>query len=140
MTVAARTNRIALRRLFEGPRRVWLFIAAVAVANAAVWVVDLRSFGHAGLLSSVSLTWWELAPAFYVAEVFAVHLHFRKQAHTLSLSEVGLAFGLFFASPANLLVANVVGASVALVINRRQRAIKLAFNLAELPLCTGVGV
>ncbi|HEY1514670.1 MAG TPA: EAL domain-containing protein [Gaiellaceae bacterium] len=131
---------LALRRLFEGPRRVWLFIAAVAIANVAVWAVDFRSFGHNGFLPGLSLTWWEIAPAFYLAEAFAVHLHFRKQAHTLSLSEVGLAFGLFFASPANLLVANVVGATAALVIHRRQRAMKLAFNLAELPLCTGVGL
>jgi diguanylate cyclase (GGDEF)-like protein len=140
MTLLARTNGFALRHLFEGPRRVWLFVTAVATANVLIWVVDVGSFEHAGFLSGVTLTWWELAPAFYLAEVFAVHLHFRKQAHTLSLSEVGLAFGLFFASPANLLVANVVGATAALVINRRQRAIKLAFNLAELPLCTGVAV
>ncbi len=133
-------NGLALRRLFEGPRRVWLFIAAVATANVAVWAVDLRSFDHTTFLAGGTLTWWQLAPAFYLAEVFAVHLHFRKQAHTLSLSEVGLAFGLFFASPASLLAANVVGATAALVINRRQRAIKLAFNLAELPLCTGVGL
>ncbi len=140
MTLVARLNGFALRRLFEGPRRVWLFIAAVATANVLMWLVDLRSFDHASFLPGLTLAWWQLAPAFYLAEVFAVHLHFRKQAHTLSLSEVGLAFGLFFASPANLLVANIVGASAALVFNRRQRAIKLAFNLAELPLCTGVGV
>ena len=140
MTLAAQMNGLALRRLFEGPRRVWLFIAAVATANVVVWTIDLGSFEHAGFLPGLSLTWWELAPAFYVAEVFAVHLHFRKQAHTLSLSEVGLTFGLFFASPTNLLAAHVVGATAALVINRRQRAIKLAFNLAELPLCTGVAV
>jgi hypothetical protein len=34
--------------------------------------------------------------------VFVVHLQFRKQAHTLSLTEIGLVLGLFFASPANL--------------------------------------
>jgi diguanylate cyclase (GGDEF)-like protein len=140
MTLVAQMNGIALRRLFEGPRRVWVFVAAIATANVGVWTVNLSSFDHSGFLSGVSLTWWELAPAFYLAEVFAVHLHFRKQAHTLSLSEVGLAFGLFFASPTNLLAANIVGATAALVINRRQRAIKLAFNLAELPLCTGVAV
>jgi len=141
MTLVAQMNGPALRRLFEGPRRVWLFIAAIAIANVLVWAVDLRSFEHSEFLTGgLSLTWWQLAPAFYLAEVFAVHLHFRKQAHTLSLSEVGLALGLFFASPANLLLAHLVGAAAALVINRRQRAIKLAFNLAELPLCTGVGV
>ena len=122
MTVAAHMNGLALRRLFEGPRRVWLFIAAVATANVAVWAVDLRSFDHTTFLAGGTLTWWQLAPAFYLAEVFAVHLHFRKQAHTLSLSEVGLALGLFFASPADLLIAHIVGATVALVFNRRQRA------------------
>jgi hypothetical protein len=97
MTLVARLNGFALRRLFEGPRRVWLFIAAVATANVLMWLVDLRSFDHASFLPGLTLAWWQLAPAFYLAEVFAVHLHFRKQAHTLSLSEVGLAFGLFFA-------------------------------------------
>src|SRR6476469_8837414 len=140
MTLVAQMNGIALRRLFEGPRRVWVFIAAIATANVGVWSLNLCAFDHSGFLSGVSLTWWELAPAFYLAEVFAVHLHFRKQAHTLSLSEVGLALGLFFASPRDLLIAHIVGASAALVINRRQRPIKLAFNLAELPLCTGVGL
>jgi diguanylate cyclase (GGDEF)-like protein len=140
MTVAAEMKGIAVRRLLEGPLRVWLFIAAVAIANVVVWTVDLGSFDRKAFLPGLSLTWWELAPAFYLAEVFAVHLQFRKQAHTLSLSEVGLALGLFFMSPANLLAAHVVGAGAALVINRRQRPIKLAFNLAELPLCTGVAV
>ena len=140
MTLAAATIRPTLRRLFEGPSRVWLFIAAVGVANVVIWAVNLGSFEHAGFLPGVSLTWWELAPAFYLAEVFVVHLQFRKQAHTLSLSEVGLALGLFFASPTNLLAAHVIGAAAALIVNRRQRAIKLAFNLAELPLCTGVAV
>jgi diguanylate cyclase (GGDEF)-like protein len=140
MTLVAQTNGFALRRLLEGPRRVWLFIGVIATANVLVWAVDLRSFDHTGFVPGLTLTWWELAPAFYLAEVFAVHLHFRKQAHTLSLSEVGLALGLFFASPADLLIAHIVGATVALVFNRRQRAIKLAFNLAELPLCTGVAL
>ncbi len=140
MTLADQLIGPTLRRLFEGPQRVWLFIAGVGAVNVAVWTVDLGSFEHSGFLPGVSLTWWQLAPAFYLAEVFVVHMQFRKQAHTLSLSEVGLALGLFFASPANLLAAHVVGAAAALVINRRQRAIKLAFNLAELPLCTGVAV
>jgi diguanylate cyclase (GGDEF)-like protein len=129
-----------LRRLFEGPVRVWLFIGIVALASATVWAIDLRAFAARPMIDNVSLTWWELAVAFYLAEVFVVHLHFRKQAHTLSLSEIGLTLGLFFASPATLLIAHVAGATTALVVNRRQRPIKLAFNVAELPLCTGVAL
>ena len=39
-----------------------------------------------------------------------MHLQFRKQAHTLSLTEFGLVLGLFFVSPAALLAAQFVGA------------------------------
>jgi diguanylate cyclase (GGDEF)-like protein len=123
-----------------GTARVWLFVGAVAIASVAVWTYDIASFDALGGPGAFSLTWWELAIAFYLAEVFVVHLQFRKQAHTLSLTEIGLVFGLFFASPAALLGAQVVGAGVALLLHRRQRTIKLAFNLAELPLCSGIAL
>ena len=45
------------------------------------------------------LTWYWLALAFYLAEVLVVHLQFRKQAHTLSLTEIGLTLGLLLARP-----------------------------------------
>jgi diguanylate cyclase (GGDEF)-like protein len=125
--------------LFEGPVRVWAFIAVLAAATAAIWGHALQTLpaAHAG---GVSLSWWQLAVAFYLAEVFAVHLLFRKQAHTLSLTEVGLVLGLFFTSPLTLLVAQVVGAALALAVNRRQRPVKLAFNVVELSLCTGIAL
>ena len=132
----------ALYRLFLrlGAARVWLFIGIVAIASAGVWTYDIARFGPLGKTGSLSLTWWELALAFYLAEVYVVHLQFRKQAHTLSLTEIGLVFGLFFASPATLLAAQVVGAGLALSLHRRQRPIKFAFNLAELPLCSGIAL
>jgi ABC-type phosphate/phosphonate transport system permease subunit len=102
--------------------RVWSFIAALAVVAAVVWGDVLRTL-PAAHAAGVSVTWWQLAGAFYLAEVFAVHLHFRKQAHTISLTEVGLVLGLFFASPLSLLVAQVVGAAAALALHRRQRPV-----------------
>ena len=39
--------------------------------------------------------------------------------------------GLFFAAPVDLLAAQFVGAAVALSVHRRQRPVKLAFNLAR---------
>ena len=69
-----------------------------------------------------------------------MHMQFRKQAHTLSLTEVGLVLGLFFAAPVDLLAAQVAGAAVALSVHRRQRPVKLAFNLAQMPLCTGIAL
>src|SRR5262249_18701172 len=121
-----------------GPARAWLFILAVGVTSAGVWAYDIVSF--APLSGNFSLRWWQLAIAFYLAEVYVVHLQFRKQAHTLSLTEFGLVLGMFFASPAGLLAAQFVGAGVALSVHRRQRPMKLAFNLAELPLCSGIAL
>ena len=121
-----------------GPVRAWLFIYGVAITSAVVWGYDITNFER--LPSSISLEWWQLAIAFYLAEVYVVHLQFRKQAHTLSLTEFGLVLGLFFVSPAAMFVAQFVGAGVALAVHRRQRPMKLAFNLAELPLCSGIAL
>ena len=123
-----------------GPFRVWLFVAAVAAWSVVVWTAIFSGATPFHGDESLSIQWWQLAPAFYLAEVFVVHLQFRKQAHSLSLTEAGLVVGLFFASPGNLLAAQVVGAGLALSVHRRQRPIKLAFNLAEMPLCTGIAL
>jgi diguanylate cyclase (GGDEF)-like protein len=121
-----------------GPVRAWLFISCVAVLSAGVWAYDIASFEP--LTGALTLEWWQLAIAFYVAEVYVVHLQFRKQAHTLSMTEFGLVVGLFFASPAALFAAQFIGAGVALSVHRRQKPMKLAFNLAELPLCSGIAL
>ncbi|HEV8179115.1 MAG TPA: hypothetical protein VGP54_02295, partial [Gaiellaceae bacterium] len=87
-----------LREAFHGPWRVWAFNGALALACVFVWVFDVRHFDVAPVLPHPHLAWWALALAFYLAEVFVVHLQFRKQAHTLSLTEIGLVLGLLLAS------------------------------------------
>ena len=98
-----------------------------------------RRSGHTPILA-----WYWLALAFYLAEVLVVHLQFRKQAHTLSLTEIGLTLGLLLAAPSTLLIGQLVGTFVALVVNRRRSQLrqlaKFAFNLAELPLCSGIAL
>ena len=131
---------LALRESLRGPRRVWAFNGVLALACWFVWAVNLGNFDSPPFVHGPHLSWWALALAFYLAEVFVVHLHFRKQAHTLSLTEIGLTFGLLLAAPAALLVGQLVGTVVALVVNRRQPLVKLAFNLAELPLCSGIAL
>lgn len=88
----------------------------------------------------ITLTWWQLAVGFYLAEVLVVHLQFRKDAHTLSMSELPMVLGLLFASPLALLVGQLVGSAAALVIHRRQSPVKLAVNLGHLALQTVVAV
>ncbi|HXJ62743.1 MAG TPA: EAL domain-containing protein [Actinomycetota bacterium] len=126
------------RRARSGAARVWRFIVAIGLIAVAVWAFDLTHFGAPG--GAFVISWWALAIAFYLAETFVAHLHFRKQAHTLSASEIGLVLGLFFATPAALLSAQVMGAGLALAVHRRQKPVKFAFNIIELPLCTGLAL
>src|SRR5262249_14880684 len=53
---------------------------------------------------------------------------------------IGLVLGLFFATPAALLTAQMAGAGLALAVHRRQKPVKFAFNMVEIPLCTALAV
>jgi diguanylate cyclase (GGDEF)-like protein len=125
------------RPLGSAAARVWAFTALVSLVSAAIWWTNIHGPGPPG---SVSLQWWELAITFYLAEAWVVHVHLRKQTHTLSHTEIGLVLGLFFATPVALLVGQLAGSGLALAVNRRQKSMKLAFNLAEQSLCTGLAL
>src|SRR5207249_9745608 len=85
-------------------------------------------------LAHPHIGWWWLAIAFGVAERCVVHLQFRRSAHSFSLGDLPVVFGLLFASPHDLILAGLVGTGATLVIDRRLQPIKLAFNLAQLAL------
>ncbi|MEJ7584627.1 MAG: diguanylate cyclase, partial [Acidimicrobiales bacterium] len=80
---------------------------------------------------AVRVPWWALALCFAVTEVFVVLFRLPRGAHSVSLSEIPLVIGLAFTGPIGLVVARVLGPAVVLVIHRRQRGVKLAFNLAH---------
>ncbi len=85
----------------------------------------------------LSVTWTVALPlvlCFAAAEVFVVHLEYRRNAHTFSLVEVPLVVALVAAPPSVLVAAHLIGAAAALVIHRRQRSIKVVFNLATFAL------
>jgi diguanylate cyclase (GGDEF)-like protein len=133
----------AAREALHGPWRVWAFNGALVLACTLVWAFALDNFGHPAFVPGPYLQWWALALAFFFAEVFVVHLQFRKQAHTLSLTEIGLTLGLLLAAPAALLIGQLVGTLVALMVTRwksQRQLVKFAFNLAELPLCSGIAL
>src|SRR3954466_4079414 len=66
------------------------------------------------------------------SEGFAIHIRVRRGAHALSLSEVPIVVGLLAAGPLALLVGRVVGGGTGMLLVRRQRGSKLAFNTALL--------
>jgi diguanylate cyclase (GGDEF)-like protein len=132
-----------MRDSLHGPKRVWAFNVALVLTCSLLWRFDVRSFADPRFVHGPHLQWWMLAVAFYLAEVFVVHLQFRKEAHSLSLTEIGLTFGLLLASPAALLIGQLAGTFIALILNRRRsqrQLVKFVFNIAELPLCSGVAL
>jgi nitrogen-specific signal transduction histidine kinase len=79
---------------------------------------------------------WVLAIMFYLGEITVVHVKFKRNTQSFSMSEIPLVLGLFFVSPVGLLVAQLAGNAAALTINRRQPPLKLIFNLAQFSLVT----
>jgi diguanylate cyclase (GGDEF)-like protein len=96
-------------------------------------MVAIRSQGPA--VARFGWSAWPLVTLlFAAAEVWVVHLEFRRAAHTISLSEIPLVLGLIFLAPPYLVAAQLLGAGPILLFHRRQGPLKLVFNLAQLAL------
>ncbi len=137
---STRTSGIArTRRGVFGFAPIWVYNAILLAAGVALWSEVLRRLDPQPLIAG-PVPWWAIALVFYLTEAYVVHVQVRREAHTISLSEVGLILGLYLLSPGGLLVAQLVGSAAALAVVRRQRAAKLVFNLAQLSLTTSVAV
>jgi diguanylate cyclase (GGDEF)-like protein len=117
-------------RLSPGTQAVWAFTGLIAAAAVALWLA-LRGIPSPD--RGLSLPWWGLALGFVVTELCVVHIHFRSSAHSLTLGEIPLVLGLVFASPADVALGWVAGATVVLMIHRGP-AVRMAFNLAQFAL------
>ena len=122
-----------------GQARIWALVAGTAGAAAVSYATRVGDY-RAPSTATVHLPWWVFALFFCITEGFVLHLHFRSEAHSLSLSEFGLVLGLFFASAPTLLTGQLVGAFFGLVLLRRQRPTKVAFNLAQFALTTSFAI
>jgi diguanylate cyclase (GGDEF)-like protein len=114
----------------------WGLTALLGAAAAAIWGSVLGTTHTQPAYGHTHVPWLVVAAAFYLAEANVVHVYRRGDAHTFSLSEVPLIVGLFFLSPAGLVLAHLWGSGAALVVHRRQRPSKLCFNLAQFALST----
>ena len=118
----------------NGP--IWLLNVALLVAALAL----LPELEPAPLPTPLVLPWWVLAVGFFVAEVAVVHYDYRRESHSFSMNELPLVFGLFFAAPHDLVLGAVVGVGGALLVHRRQNALKLVFNAGHVALGTCLAV
>jgi hypothetical protein len=112
--------------------RVRGFIALMALAAGTIYVLAVRDLS--ALPTPFAIPWPLAALAFYVGETRVVEVHFLRERHAFSLSELPGIFGLFFLSPTDYLLALLVGAGIAVVADRTQSRVKSAFNLAQFGL------
>jgi diguanylate cyclase (GGDEF)-like protein len=131
---AATLRRVARLRQAVAPAaiRVWAF--SLGLALLAI-LVDLTILEHRTVLSltPVVMPWPVIAAGFCAAELKVVDVHFRREAHSFSLSEFPAVLGLFLLSPHDYVLAVVTGSAVALAWFR-QPLLKLVFNLTNFGL------
>jgi diguanylate cyclase (GGDEF)-like protein len=115
---------------------VWGFTATIALTAVLIgWLLRDEPALHLP-----ALPWWILVLGFYGAELLVVHLRFRRDAHSFSMSDIPLVVGLFGVAPVMLLVAQVLGNLIVFVVHRRQPPVKLAFNIAQYALQAAVAI
>ena len=132
-----RGKRPSLLRL--GPTgRIWLLTVLIAGIAFSIFWTQIRGLPFPG--APVRIPWLVLAAVFALAEVFVVHVEFRRDSYSFSVSEVPLVLGLLFTRPEHLMLAQLVGAGAALLIHRRQSPLRLAFNLSHLALEAGLAL
>ena len=109
---------------------VWALTAGVGAASLALFATVSGDVGTPAL--GFRLPWWLLVPGFLVAEATVVHLHFRRDAHSFTLSEVPLAFALAAASPVDAVLGRLIGGTIVVLVRggRRFSAAKVVFNVA----------
>ena len=122
----------------SGAMRVWLFTFLLTALTVGLALLIVPPAPPIPLPFIVPV--WVIGVGFYLAEAKVIHLHIGRSAHSFSMSELPLVAGLFFVSPPAFIVARVIGSGLALFFNRRQRSVKLAFNLAQFSLASVVSV
>jgi diguanylate cyclase (GGDEF)-like protein len=122
----------------SGTERVLVLSTALAGLAAVVHWLFVRSLPS--LTAPFHLPWVVLAVAFTATEVFVVHLQFRRESHSISLSELSLVIGLLFCRPEDIVLARLVGAAIALIFHRRQYGAKLLFTLCNFALQVTVSI
>jgi diguanylate cyclase (GGDEF)-like protein len=117
------------------------WVLAMSVALAALGsAVGWHLLAAPALDDAVRLPWWLLAAGFAATEACVLHIQVKREAQTVSISELPLVLGLFFASPVQLLIGRLVGSAAILVFHRRSSVLKTVWNLASVTLQTAVAV
>jgi diguanylate cyclase (GGDEF)-like protein len=118
--------------------RVRGFTILIAATAAILFATVIRDM--VPLPMPLTIPWPVAAIAFFLGETNVVEVHFLRERHSFSLSELpGVAF-LFLLTPTDYVLACVVGTGLALLADRGQSMIKRAFNVAQFGLAAVVAL
>jgi diguanylate cyclase (GGDEF)-like protein len=118
--------------------KIWILSVVVGAVTVAAYLTLVEPLGAGP--SMLDVPWWVVAAGFAAAERWVVHLHFRRSTHSLSLGELPLVGGLMFLPAHELILAGLVGSSIALAFDREIPTFKAVFNLAQFTLGTCVAL
>ncbi len=130
-------NAINASRRIPGSTRVLLLTLGVSLTALMIALVVAD---WPALPGASHLPWWILVPAVYLTEITVVHFRGKRDAHSFSMSEIPLIFGLYFFAPGDLMLSVLIGSALVLSVQRRQPLLKLLFNVAQFTLVFGVAI
>jgi diguanylate cyclase (GGDEF)-like protein len=137
-SLPARVVRSRPYRMSSGQVAIWALSAAMISAAAVLFRAGAGDVPP--IISSVSVPFWALVIAFAAAERLAVHVHFRRSAHSMSLGEIPFVFALVFAGGPAAILAGAIGRILVLALHRKLPVIRLAFNLGVFLLGSCIAV
>jgi diguanylate cyclase (GGDEF)-like protein len=116
---------------------VWALNIVVLGIAAALYIGPAHGLAP---LARPHIPWWLVAVAFALAERCVVHLHFRRGAHSFSLGDIPLVFGLIFCGADGVIAGCLLGSGMILLLDRRLPPIKFVFNIAQFALHACIAV
>ncbi len=132
------TDLVGKARLVRGRPVIWVLGAALVALALVLDVVVIAPLAPIEL--GAPLPWWSLAIFFAVAEIFIIEFTSRQDTHSFTLSELPLVVGLFVLAPRDLILAQAVGATAALLLQGPRQPIKILFNIGNFMVGTAIAV
>ena len=129
VTGAAPAIRPPVAPARRSPPRTPLVVAGIVVLvvlAGVLWVA--LPHGSPPLNGSPNWPWWVFALQFGAAELFVMHVQIRREARTVSLSDIPLVAGLFMLTPGHLLIARLVGPMLVFALHRKQGRVEAGFQ------------
>src|SRR5919205_595365 len=131
----------AARRVLPRPDRQSGLVTAMAVAMAALACLVGLPFASSPVTGrGLELPWWILAACFAATEACVLHIQTKREAQTVSISELAVVLGLFYATPLDLLTGHLVGSAAILLLHRRSSGLKTVWKLGAPSLQVAVAV